>query len=143
MSMFSENEQEVILFSPIEGVITYEGRPAVGAKIVRWIKWKDEEGTKDSVLLGADGRFHFSVKEAVIKLSPVSKFVVNQRLTVFFEDEEYVIWAMGNGKTTLYGELGGEPMGLKCELTDKRVRVEAEDGLLMTSCVWDEVKIRE
>src|SRR5690554_1651885 len=97
MSMFSENEQEVVLFSPIEGVITFKGQPASGANIVRWIKWKDEEGTKDSVLVGADGGFYFPVREAVIKRSPVSKFVVNQRLTVFFEDEEYVIWAMGNG----------------------------------------------
>ncbi len=34
MSMFSANEEEVVLFSPIEGRVTFEGKPAAGAKIV-------------------------------------------------------------------------------------------------------------
>lgn len=143
MSMFSANEEEVVLFSPIEGKVTFEGKPAAGAKIVRWVKWKDEKGEADEMLLGADGEFSFPVKKDVVKRNAISKFVVTQRLTVFYEKEEFVIWAMGNGQTTLYGELGGKPKGFKCELTDDRVRVEVADGLLMTSCQWDNIEVKE
>lgn len=143
MSMFSGEEQEVVLFSPMEGVITFEGKPAVGAKVVRWVKWKDEVGEKDAVSLSDDGKFAFSVKKDRVKLNPISKFVVTQRLTVAYKNEEYVIWAMGNGKVVMYGELGGKPLGLTCELTNERARIEVEDGLLMTSCQWDTIETKE
>lgn len=73
-------------------------------------------------------------------MSPLAEFVVTQRLTVSFNGEEFVIWAMGNGNTNIYGELGGKPVDLTCELTDDRERVEVENGLLMTSCKWKTIE---
>ena len=48
MSLFSRTD--VVLFSPMEGKMTFEGKPAVNAKIVRTVIWKGDEGETDIFL---------------------------------------------------------------------------------------------
>src|SRR5690554_366734 len=96
MSMFSENGQEVVLFSPIEGVITYEGRPAVGAKVTRSVAWKDNKGESETTTANEKGGFSFPQKKDVFKHHSVLQFVAHQQIFVVFEGKEYQIW--GNGK---------------------------------------------
>lgn len=131
---------EVVLFSPMEGKLTYEGKPAASAKITRLTKWKDDTGETEIFHANENGEFSIPLKKAKVRISPLAEFVVTQRLTVSFNDEEFVIWAMGNGNASIYGELGGKPTDFTCELTDDRERVEVENGLLMTSCKWKSIE---
>lgn len=140
MSFFTKPEEEVVLGSPIKGLITYKSEPAVNAKLERTIKWQDDVGETYSVTTDESGRFDLPIKKAKVKLSTISMFVMSQEIYVHYNNEKYLIWTIGKSSKVLYGELGGEPTNFRCELTDEVVAVEVKDGLLGTSCVWDSIE---
>ena len=137
--MFSKAEEEVVIFSPMEGSITLNGDPVPNAKIERWLKWKDEEGEKDYFSTDENGHFSIPVKKDIVKLSTISTFVMAQEVRVFIDDDKYDIWSLAKRSKVEFGELGGKPANFRCELTDDLVRVEVDDGLLGTSCKWDSI----
>jgi len=139
-SMFQKPEGEVVLFSPMQGKITVNDKPVADARVERFLKWKDETGEKDSFSTDQSGHFNIPVKKDTIKLSTISKFVIAQEVRVYIDKEEYLIWTMGTGNKTSYGELGGKPKTLRCELSDAMTCVEVDDGLLGTSCKWDSIE---
>lgn len=130
---------DVVLFSPLEGQITYEGKPVENAQIIRLVRWKDKAGKTEVFNADESGYFKIPLMRDKVRIPPLVEFVVHQRLTVVVDEKEYVIWAMGKGSTDLFGELGGKPEGLTCELTDSRERIEVDDGLLVTSCKWEQI----
>jgi len=137
MSLFSKEKHEVVISSPFEGVITYKGEPASGAKVERKLKWKDEDGETDSVETDQNGYFSLPVVEDTVSLSPITQFVMGQEIRVYFNNEEYEIWSIGKDSRELYGELGTKPENFRCELTDEGVPHRLENALLYTSCKWD------
>ena len=137
--MFSKAEEEVVIFSPMQGQITLNGKPVSNARIERYLKWKDEEGERDYFETDGDGFFQLSIRKDIVTLSAFSTFVMSQEIRVYVDDNEYLIWTMGKGSTVKFGELGGRPVNFRCELNDKPVRVEVTDGLLGTSCKWDSI----
>lgn len=139
MPFFSKQEQQFVICSPIEGVITYKGSPVSGAKVERWLKWKDEEGEREFVTTDAEGKFSFPVRNDSIDLSPITQFSAHQKIYVEHKGIKYQVWVMGKLGKGLYAELHGRPSNFRCELTDEIRRVETEGGLLGTSCKWDEV----
>src|SRR5690625_5555220 len=42
MSFFSRPTQELVICSEMQGKLTFQGKPAAGAKIVRWSAWKED-----------------------------------------------------------------------------------------------------
>lgn len=135
MSFFSK--EKVVLSSPMEGTITFNGEPAVGAKLVRTIKWQSDFGDKDTVLADEGGAFEFPVVEDSWRPILPTEFVVYQDIHVYYAEQEFHIWIMSKRREELWGELGGKPTNFRCELTDELVRVEVEEGLLGTSCKWN------
>ena len=131
---------EVVLFSPMEGVITYEGKPASNAKITRRIIWKGDEGESDTFYTSDNGEFSLPIKKDKVRIPLLGEFVLTQELSVFYEGQEFFIWVKGKQDLGEYGELGGRPINLRCELTDKRIRLENFGGLFGTSCKWDTIE---
>lgn len=140
MPFFSKQEQQVVICSPMEGIITYKGKPVSGAKVERWLKWKDEKGERDTVQTDKSGHFSLPIIEDTVSLSPISQFVMGQEIKVFHNDHEYEIWSIGKSEKGIYGELGGEPENFRCELTDEGIPHRLENSLLFTSCKWDQIK---
>ena len=136
MSMFSGKAEEVILFSPIEGVLTFEGKPTSGAKILRKINWKDEVGETDIFYANEKGEFTLPIKKESIKISSITQFVVHQKIDVFYAGKNFVIWTIGKDSKSEFGELNGKPKNFRCELTDDDVPYRLENALLLTSCKW-------
>lgn len=143
MSLFSGKEEDVVLFSPLEGTLTFQGKPAAGAKITRKVSWKDDVGETDVFYADDKGHFSLPLKSAHLKLSAVSQLVINQDVSVQFNNSDHLIWTMGKGAKTLFGELGGKPLGVSCELTGDLVRVDVPDGLLGTSCKWETLDLEK
>lgn len=143
MSLFSKSEEEVILCSPIEGIITFKGKPVANIKIDRWLKWKDETGEIDSTYTDDKGQFSLPVKKEIVKGNALSQFVVAQEIRASHNEVEYPIWAKAKRAKEMFGELDGKPVNFRCELTDELVRVDAGRGTLMTSCKWDSIKTKE
>ena len=138
--MFFRDPEEVVIASPLNGHITFQGQPAAGATVTRHLAWKDEAGEKETTVTDEGGYFEFAVKTDVVKISKITQFVMSQEIYVNYQDTEYLIWTIGKGSKELYGELGGKPVNFRCELTDEPVRVEVKNGLLGTSCKWDAVE---
>lgn len=128
---------EVVLFPPMEGRMTYEGKPAKNAKIVVHVFWKDEIGEKEDFYANENGEFNIPIKKVKVRIPPLSEFVVTQQISVFFQEEEFVVWSKATLGTDEYGGLGGNPVNVRCELTEKREKQEDFDGLFSTSCRWD------
>jgi|SRR5690554_1424098 len=140
MSMFSENEQEVILFSPMAGKITFKGEPASGAKIIRLVKWKDDKGESDTVIANEKGEFILPIKIDHFKINPIFQLVIAQEIRVLFQGNEFLIWARTKRDINEYTELNGKPTNFRCELTKEFMPVQMEDGLFGTSCEWDSLE---
>lgn len=131
---------EVVLFSPMEGVMTYEGIPVANAKITRLIIWKGDEGETDTFYTSDNGEFKLPIKKAKVRIPAFAEFVLTQEISVFYEEQEFSVWVKAKQDLNEYGELGGKPINLRCELTDKRTRLENFDGLFATSCKWDVIE---
>jgi len=135
MSLFKS--EEVWIFSPMEGVITFQGEPAANAQIVRVLKWKDDEGETERFEAGSDGAFWIPGKQETLKTFLPAQFVAHQAVFVEFNGEEFQIWEMGKLDKGKFAETGQELSNLRCELTDEMQPVEVAGGLLMTSCKWE------
>lgn len=131
--------KEVYVFSAMEGTITYQGKPAAGAKIVRTVRWKDEKGESDSTIVGENGEFSLPPMKRTLRQILPSQFVAHQSIHVHFEGEDYHIWEMGKISEKENSELDGIPSNFRCELTEEFVGVDVRFGVLITSCKWDAV----
>ena len=141
MSLFSKEKHEVVVCSPMEGVITYQGEPVADAKVERWLKWKDEDGERDYVFTNNEGRFSLPIVEDTVSLSPLTQFVMYQEIVVIYKEKEYPIWAKSKREVGIYEELKGIPAGFSCELTEEFKRVDGVGrGMFMTLCKWKEIK---
>ena len=138
MSLFSGTD--VVLFSPMEGKMTYKGAPAANAKIVRTIIWKGDEGETDVFYTAQDGTFRLPIKRASIRVPMLTEFVLTQEVSVFYKGEEFTVWVKRKEELGLYGELDGKPINFRCELTDEEIYLEDFNGLFTTSCKWDSIE---
>lgn len=139
MSFFSKTE-EVVLFSPLEGSITLEGKPLVGAKIELKLKWYDGK-EKENFFIESDekGLFHFPAVKKVLKIG-FSQLVVSQEIVVKLKGEDVLIWYMSKFNQIEYGELGGKPVNLRCELTSDELITRDYNTPLITRCIWDSLE---
>jgi hypothetical protein len=140
MPIFSHPPEEVVIFSPMQGQITHNGKPVANAKITRWLKWKDPEGETEIFYTDENGYFELPIKTDVVTLGKFTTFVMHQEINVLHNDEKFPIWVMGKSSKEKFGELGGVPTNLHCELANDISRVEVENGLLGTTCTWTLIK---
>lgn len=133
MSLF--DFMKVCVFTDVSGVVTLEGKPVAGARIVRTAtlvfngkKFKDETTTD------AEGRFQLGAIYArtINKVLPSEDFV-DQKVVIYYQDKEYPAWELRKWNYDYNGELNRIssevihnlkiiPFALACELTD-RVRI--------------------
>jgi len=138
MSLFSRTD--VVLFSPMEGRMTFEGQPAANAKIVRTIIWKGDAGETDVFYTAEDGTFKLPIKRAKVRLPLLAEFVLTQEVSVFYKDQEIPLWFRHKQDLNKYGELFGKPVNFRCELTDENVYIEGFGGTFTTPCKWDSIE---
>lgn len=134
---------DVVLFSPMQGKLTYNGQPAANAKIVRHLVWKDDKGEKETFYTNSNGEFNLPIRREKVKIPALGEFVITQELVVFYEDQQFEIWGISKYDIEEYGELGGKLENFRCELTDEltdELRFpEIQNGLFGTSCTWDAI----
>ena len=137
---FKGKEVEAVLFSPLEGTLTYQGKPAANAKLKLWIAWKDQEGETDVYYADDQGHFTIPKKTVRYKDNPLVQLSVGQEITVEYQGRETLIWRVGKISSHLFGELGGRPVGLTCELTNEEMTAHLDHALVKTLCEWQELK---
>jgi hypothetical protein len=135
--------KEVVLFSPIDGKITFNGAPAANAEIILSLKWKDDTGEKEIFFADAQGRFSLPLKKTKVRIPPLAEFVISQSIFVRYANQEFQIWGRTKRGVGIYDELGAKPVNFRCELTDDIDYIDVPDGLFGTACKWDTVDNRE
>ncbi len=143
MSLFKG--EKTCVASGFEGRVTFEGKPASGARIVRKFNWKDEKGETEETIADKDGRFSFPSHWDVLRRVLPVQFVAYQDLYIHYKDQEHHVWAIGKMQKSEYSEFGGnKPENFRCELTDDEIRgVTLEVGFVATTCFWDQSKKNE
>lgn len=131
---------EVVLFSPLDGKITYEGKPVANAPITRLVKWKDDVGKSETFYSDDHGNFHLPLMKAKVRIPPLAEFVISQSIFVNYGKQEFQVWGRTKRGIELYDELGGRPVDLQCELTDEVNYIDVPDGLFGTSCKWTRIE---
>lgn len=140
MSLLKHPEEEIVLSSPFEGVITLNHQPLAGAKVMRVLTWFETENATDSAETDKQGKFSLPVVTKTLALNKIGEFVVSQEIVVRYNGKEYPIWTKAKWNKGLYGELSGKPENFRCELTDEFKLVEEGKGLLATACKWTGIK---
>jgi hypothetical protein len=96
MSLFFGGEKkEAVLFSPLEGKLTFKGKPAAGARLKLWTAWKDQEGESEYFTADDEGFFFIPEKTIAYKQNPLSQMSIGQTVTVEYNGQEYLIWRGG------------------------------------------------
>lgn len=138
MSLFFGGEKvEAVLFSPLEGKLTFNGKPASGAKIKLWFAWKDQEGEFHHYTADENGFFSIPAHTASYKQNFLAQLVISQEITVEHEGQTYEMWVMSKMDPAAFTELGGEAVNLICELTNELTTIRGNHSLGGTACTWD------
>lgn len=131
-------KEKGIAFSGFEGTLLLEGKPAVGAKLIRTWDVFNQKG-EDHALADEDGRFKFSPIEIAFRtpaFAPVD-FLSHQNIDVIHEGKKYEIWAGGKLEKEAYREFNGKPINLTCELTEETRRIDLNVGFIVSNCHWN------
>lgn len=136
----SENvQQEIVLSSPLAGLITLNKQPLSGARIVRNLTWYESRKETDSTVTDGQGRFSLPVIRKSIAADKISEFFVSQEILVQHQGQDYPIWTKAKRDMGLYAELGGRPENFSCELSNSLRLVMPGKALLVTLCKWSDV----
>jgi hypothetical protein len=132
--------EKACVASGFEGRVTYEGKPASGARIVRKFSWKDEKGETEETIADKDGRFSFPSHWSVFRRMLPVEVYARQSIFIYFKNQEYQVWGTGKMDRKEYSEFGGKkPENFHCELTDDEVRgIVLETEFVSTTCSWDQ-----
>ena len=135
------SSQEVVISSPLEGILTLVGKPISGVKIERKLSWFDQsESVEDFVVTNSTGHFTLPLIKKSLKLSNLTQFVVSQEINAIHNGEKVLIWYMGKGSKIEFGELGGKPVNLRCELSIDEIVTRDYKNPLITRCSWDSLE---
>ena len=144
MSFFFKGEEvEAVLFSPMEGKITHQGKPAADAKLKLWTAWKDKTSETEFYYADEHGYFSIPKKTVIYKHTPLAQLSIGQEVTVEYQGKEFLIWKAGKSSLHLFGELGGQPVGFICELTNENMNAHLDHALIETRCEWRQLNQME
>lgn len=134
MSIFEAGK--VCTFSPISGVILFEGKPAVGARVVRTTDYQKK--IQDETLTDSNGYFELPgiFERNIVNFLP-QEFVVGQLVNVSFSGREFRIWSGVKRKREENSESRGKPLVVTCELTQKDEIINVDRQPFITKCRWD------
>lgn len=127
----------VCTFSSMKAKVTLNGEPVIGAKVTRLTDWK--KPSKDTTITDEHGYFELpalferSIGQTVLPI----QFAVSQVVTIDFKENSYEIWVTTKMKTEENSELGGIPLDLTCELSNKMKTHRVSGPILGTVCTWN------
>ena len=121
-------------FSGFEGQLFYNGKPAAFAKVKRTYDW-DDTLHEEEVTADEQGRFRFESVSVEIRES-LSQFVSSQEVFVSYEEQVFNIWSCGKIAKEEFGEFGGKPSLLSCDITQEQSAHKLPNGYVGSSCHW-------
>lgn len=138
MSLFFGGEKkEAVLFSPLEGKLTFNGKPAAGAKLKLWLAWKDKEGESFYYTTDEYGFFKIPQHTTTYRETALAQLVISQEIIVEYEGISHEMWVMSKMDPGIFSELGGKPIDLQCDLPKDLTTIRGKRSLGGTACTWN------
>lgn len=109
-----------VLFSPVEGVVTLNGKPVVGAEVMQVVEWTVKDAPPgNTTKTDAQGRFAFPVVEGASLAAQLLPMRPNIRQTIILKtnDKDFNIYRLHKSNYDLYGENENKPLLLQCEIS--------------------------
>ena len=136
MSMF--DAFKIYLFSEVNGVVTRDGQPVVGAEVIRsasYGKTYTDKATTDK-----EGRFFFS-EMTISKISALvpGQHVIDQSIIIRNQDAEYKAWELTRVGSGPNAELDTQ-LSLLCELSNEYIKQEFNYKVFWGTCRLDPTK---
>lgn len=108
----------LVLFSPVNAIVTMNSAPVVGAKVLRTYQWRwGDKKYSDDTVTDARGAFHFD------KLTGFSltawlphEPVISQTIIVHYKDVVHKVWDCSKRDYALNGELDGREIKVTFQL---------------------------
>ncbi len=126
------------LFSEMTGVVSFEGKPAAGVKLVRMVNY--DKNIYDETITDESGNFHFP---AIYRSSILSKvlpmeFVVLQEITAHFQGKAYEVWNSIKRSPEVNTESRGKALVVECNLSWPEAKgIIVDDVAIFSRCNWD------
>ncbi|PKF62714.1 hypothetical protein CW745_04645 [Psychromonas sp. psych-6C06] len=126
------------LFSEMTGVVSFEGKPAAGVKLVRMVDYNKKQ--YDETITDEDGKFYFPAiyrTNLIGKVLPM-QFAVAQNIIAYKDNDEFLIWEATKMDPAANSESRGKPLAVTCELALEELSGILVNGdVIISRCNWD------
>ena len=129
---------QICMFSEINAVVTLNGKPVIGAEIVRTSNELDSKVYTEKTTTDEQGKFHFTALWVFslrnwIPMEPM----IEQHITLIYQDKEYMGWQhTKNGYGHNHELTGDKPLNFTCELSDEPSLKYQSMGNIKGICKW-------
>ena len=136
--MIFSKKMTVYPFSGFEGQLLHNGEPAAFATVTRTYDW---DGTLHEETIKADEEGRFSFESVSVEMRQgIAQFSSSQKIFVQYKNEKYQVWVCGKIAKQEFGEFGGKPKAMVCEVTADREVIALPSGGVGTSCSWEVIE---
>lgn len=131
--MFFFNIGKSCVFSGVKATITSNGSPVKSARVLR--EWEWNKLRSDEALTDENGNIEFSpiYEFSIARFLPI-EFVVGQRLSIFIDDEQFVLWSNTKRNVEIYAEFLGLEINLDCEISNESKLYREFGSVMFTLC---------
>lgn len=141
MGSLSTLKKEVVLMSPLEGRLTYQGQALknTAMDVVIVLPGGDEKSFQYKT--DEDGFFKIPALYDRMYIGPMTEFAVSQFIDVDFNGAKTTIWSAGKRDPGLYAERNPprKAVGVTCDLSGETKRYKEGAGYIKTKCHWVEL----
>ena len=129
---------QICMFSEINAVVTLNGKPVIGAEIVRTSNELDSKVYTEKTTTDEQGKFHFAALWVFslrnwIPMEPM----IEQHITITNQGIEHQGWFGVKNNYGLNDELDdNKPLNLTCELSDEPSLKYQSRGNIKGICKW-------
>ncbi|WP_445363030.1 DUF6795 domain-containing protein [Microbulbifer sp. ANSA003] len=131
MSLFTKDE--VFLFSPVNGYLTYENSPTQNTSVKRVVEC-DGKTYEDITITDSYGHFSFEPLTKLERNLLPKEFVSHQKIIVNYNGTDYLIWETVKRSEELNSELEGKKLDFQCEITDEYKFIHLTFNSVGTNC---------
>lgn len=126
-----------VISSPLKGTLLKNGQPLAHTKIIRRLRWNsNEDGIEQEFTTDENGVFDLPAHEEMLELPALIEFVAKTDLYAMVDGERDQFWFSSKMTKEINSEWDEPPVGVQCDLINDLQRVEINDGLCGTKCIW-------
>lgn len=108
-----------VMFSDVTGEVTLDGQPIKGVEVIQFYQWAwNDKKVEYKTITDDQGMFSFPARKIFGGLANILPHepVISQRITIKYNDKDYVLWQHSKHNYEMNGELKGNKLILELKL---------------------------